>query len=134
MKADAPTEAAVLAAFEAFQQASGQQDLERLLALFAPDADLVLIGTGADELAVGVAEVKKLYEREVAHGLPTSWEVVWSSVSAAGSVAWMAMHGVMHIGAAGQESHVPLRITAVLEQRGGKWLVVQGHTSMPAAA
>jgi ketosteroid isomerase-like protein len=79
-----------------------------------------------------VAEVKKLFEREAAHGLTTSWEVGWSSVSVAGSVAWMAMRGVMHIGAAGQESHVPLRITAVLEQREGTWLVVQGHTSMPA--
>lgn len=134
MKADAPTEAAVLAAFEAFQQASGQQDMDRLLALFAPDPDLVLIGTGADELAVGVAEVKKLYEREVAQDHTSTWEVAWSSVSAAGSVAWMAMRGVLHIGAAGQESHVPLRITAVLEQREGTWLVVQGHTSLPATA
>lgn len=132
MKADAPTEAAVLAAFEAFQQASGQQDMDRLLALFAPDPDLVLIGTGADDPAIGVIAVKKWYEREFAQGLPISWEVVWSSVSAAGSVAWIAMRGVAHIRAAGQESHVPFRGTAVLEQREGKWLVVQAHTSTPA--
>jgi uncharacterized protein (TIGR02246 family) len=133
MKADAPTEAAVLAAFEAFLHASEQQDMDRLLALFAPDPDLVLIGTDADELAVGVAEVKKVFERQAAHGLTTSWEVVWSSVSAAGSVAWIAMRGVAHIRAAGQASHVPFRCTAVLEEREGTWLVAQAHTSLPVS-
>ena len=49
MKADAQTEAAVMAVLEQFKQAYAQRDLERLLALFAQEPDVVVIGTGADE-------------------------------------------------------------------------------------
>src|SRR5260370_15888085 len=57
MKADAQTEAALMATLEQFKQAYEQRDMEHLLALFAPDPDVILIGTGADEKCVGLAEI-----------------------------------------------------------------------------
>ncbi len=131
MKADAQTEAAVMAALEQFKQAYQQRDLERLLALFAPDPDVVIIGTGADEQRVGLAEIQTQAERDWAQSEAFSLEWGWSSVSAAGSVAWVAADAAGHVKVGGQEMHLPLRLTAVLEHRGARWFWMLGHISMP---
>ena len=131
MKADAQTEAALMATLEQFKQAYEQRDMEHLLALYAPDPDVVLIGTGADEKRVGLAEIQMQAERDWAQSEASSFEWGWSSVSAAGSVAWMAADVIVHFKVAGQEIHLPLRLTGVLEHRGAKWLWMQQHLSMP---
>jgi ketosteroid isomerase-like protein len=133
MKADAQTEAAVLAALEQTRQAYEQRDMARLLALFAPDPDLVMYGTGADEKRVGVAQVQAQAERDWAQSEAASFEWSWPSVSAAGSVAWVAADVIGHARVAGQEVHFPLRLTGVLEHRGERWLWMQWHFSVPAA-
>ena len=131
MKADAQTEAALMATLEQFKQAYEQRDMEHLLALFASDPDVILIGTGADEKCVGLAEIQMQAERDWAQSVALSLEWGWSSVSAAGSVAWVAADGVGYVKVEGQEMHLPLRVTAVLEHRGAKWLWMQAHVSMP---
>ncbi|HEV2459045.1 MAG TPA: nuclear transport factor 2 family protein [Ktedonobacterales bacterium] len=133
MKADAQTETAVLATLEQFKQAYEHRNMGHLLALFAPDADVVLFGTGADEKRIGLAEIQAQAERDWAQAEAFTLEWGWSSVSAAGSVAWVAADVVGHITMGGQEVHLPLRLTAVLEHRGGSWLWVQSHVSLPAA-
>lgn len=132
MKADAQTAAAVMATLEQFKQAYEHRDLERLVALFAPDPDVVLFGTGADEKRVGVSEIRAQAERDWAQSEAFSLEWCWSSVSAAGSVAWVAVDGVGHVTASGQQIHLPLRLSAVLEHRGASWLWMQAHASLPA--
>jgi ketosteroid isomerase-like protein len=131
MKADAQTEAAVLAVLGEFNEAYKQRDPERLMALFAPDPDVILIGTGADEKRVGLAEVKTQFERDWSQSEAVFWEWGWSSVSATGSVAWVAVDAVGHVKMAGQEMQLPLRLTAVLEHRGARWLFLQAHVSLP---
>jgi ketosteroid isomerase-like protein len=131
MKADAQTEAALMATLEQFKQAYEQRDMEHLLALWAPDPDVVLIGTGADEKRVGLAEIQMQAERDWAQSVALSLEWGWSSVSAAGSVAWVTADAVGSAKVGGQEMHLPLRVTAVLEHRGAKWLWMQAHISMP---
>jgi ketosteroid isomerase-like protein len=132
MKADAQTEAAVLATLEEYKQAYEQRDMDRLLALFAPDPDVVLWGTGADEKRMGLAEIRAQAERDWAQSEAFSLEWGWSSVSAAGSVAWVAVDVVGHVRVGGQEVHLPLRVSAVLEHRGARWLWMQAHASLPA--
>ena len=103
------------------------------MALFAPDPDLVFIGTGADEKRVGLDELKTQVERDWSQSESLYWEWGWSSISAAGSVAWVAVDAVGHARVASQEMALPLRITAVLEHRGAQWLMVQAHASLPAS-
>jgi ketosteroid isomerase-like protein len=102
------------------------------MAIFASDPDVVTIGTGADEKRVGLAEIQMQVERDWAQSEATALEWGWSSVSAAGSVAWVAADAVGSVKVGGQEMHLPLRITFVLEHRGDRWLFVQMHTSIPA--
>ena len=135
MKADAQTEAAVMAVLEQFRQAYTQQDMQLALSLFPPDLDVVLIGTGADEKCVGLGDIQRQFERDWAQS--ESLAVEWgsgSSVSAAGPVAWVVLpEALVRVTAGGQTMELPLRLSAVLEQRGGRWLFMHVHFSFPAA-
>ena len=132
MKADAKTEAAVKAALSKFAEGYTKRDLEGVLALFAPDSDVVMFGTGVDEKRVGLAEIKAQAERDWSQSEATSLTYGWTSVSAAGSVAWVAADVAFKAKVSGQEITLAGRLTGVLENRGDKWLIVQGHFSLPA--
>lgn len=133
MKADAQTEAAVMAVLERFAENYTKRDLEGNLALFAPDSDVVLYGTGADEKRVGLDEIKAQIERDWSQSDATSLTYEWTSVSAADSVAWVAADVTFKAKIGEQELTLDGRLTIVLENRAGKWLIVQGHFSLPVA-
>ena len=132
MKADTATEEAVLSAMHEFLEAYRQRDADRLMALTVPDADVILIGTGADERRVGQAELRAQAERDWSQSDSAAFDLTWNSVSAAGSVAWVASEGMVRASAGGQEVTLPVRMTTVFEQRDGKWLLAQAHGSFPA--
>ncbi len=133
MKADNKTEAEVIDVLNKAFEAYTQRDIDRLLAFFVPDPDLVMFGTGADEKRVGLTEVKAQAERDWSQSEASSLEFGWHSVSAAGSVAWVASDATFNVKAGGQEMTLPGRMTSVLEKRGDKWLIAQSHISMPVA-
>lgn len=132
MKADKKTEAEVMAVLNQLVEAYKKEDLGGALALYAPDPDVVTIGTGIDEKRIGLAERKAQLERDFTQVKEISVQLGWYSVSAAGSVAWVAADIVAQGKVGGQETSVPMRTTMVLEQRGDRWLIVQGHSSLPA--
>jgi len=134
MKADAKTEAEVMAVFNKLIVAFTQRDIDSGLVLFAPDPDIVFIGTGRDEKSIGLDEIKSEVERAWAQSEQASIELGWHSVSAAGSVAWVAADAIIRAKVKGQEISFPIRWTIVMERRGDKWLVVQSHDSLPAAS
>lgn len=134
MKADAQTEAAVKAVLDSFAENYAKRDLEGVMALFAPDSDVVMYGTGADEKRVGPAEIRAQVERDWSQSEATSITYGWLSVSSAGSAAWVATDISYKAKVGGEELTLEGRLTNVLENRGGKWLMVQGHFSLPAAA
>jgi ketosteroid isomerase-like protein len=135
MKADAQTESAVMAVLEQFRQAYTQRDMQLALALFPPDSDVVLIGTGADEKCVGLGDIQRQFERDWTQS--ESLAVEWGSgfsVSAAGPVAWVVLpEALVRVTAGGQAMELPLRLSVVLEQRGERWLFMHVHFSFPAA-
>jgi class 3 adenylate cyclase len=53
-------------------------------------------------------------------------------VSAQGDVAWFTGEGELWARVDGEDVNYPLRITAVLVRHGGRWRVVQQHSSTPA--
>lgn len=133
MKVDAITEAAVKSVLDKFAEAYAKRDSDSLLALFAPDPDVVVYGTGADEKCVGLAKIKTHVERDWSQTEAVSLTYGWTSVSAAGSVAWVATDETFKVKAGGQETTLAARMTCVLEKRGDRWLIVQAHASLPAA-
>ena len=133
MKADPETEAAVMSVVRQFAETFNTHDINSGLALFASDPDVVFIGTGGDEKCIGLAEIKAELERAFTQSERSLIQIGWYSVSAAGSVAWGAADAVIQAKVSGQEISFPVRLTTVLEKRGGRWLIVQSHASMPAA-
>ena len=134
MKADATTEAAVKAVLDRMAEGYARRDLAQLRAAFAPDPDVLLYGTGADEKRVGMTEIQAQAERDWAQTESAVVTFGWTSVSAAGPVAWVATDASFNLTAGGQEMKLPARITFVLEQRGADWFIVQAHFSFPTAS
>jgi ketosteroid isomerase-like protein len=113
--------------------AFNKRDLDSIPLLFASDPDVVIYGTGADEKGMGLDGAKADWERAFSQSEASSIELGWTSVSAAGSVAWVASDCIMRAKVSGQEISFPIRVTLVLEQRKGRWLVVHSHVSVPSA-
>jgi ketosteroid isomerase-like protein len=133
MKADAMTENAVKAVMDKVAESYAKRDLAMLRSSFAADPDVVMYGTGADEKRVGLAEIQAQAERDWSQSEAAAIIYRWTSVSAAGSVAWVAGDAAFKLKAGGQEVSLPARFTCVLEKRGEQWLIVQAHFSFPAA-
>jgi ketosteroid isomerase-like protein len=132
MKADAGTEAAVIKTMNRLVDSYKMRDIEALAACFAPDSDVVMYGTGADEKRIGLEEIRFQAQRDWDQSDAISMAFNETSVSAAGRVAWVASDGSFKIRAGGQEFTAPTRLSVVLEKRNGDWLVVHAHFSVPA--
>jgi len=133
VKADTKTEVSVMEIINQFVDSFSKRDLDGVLALIAQDLDVVLIGSGADEKCIGWDEIKAVFKRDFSQSEEISLQLGWHSVSSAGSVAWVAADGFVRARVRGQETSFPVRLTFVLEQREGKWLIMQTHGSLPAA-
>lgn len=133
MKADAATESAVMAVLKTMADAYANRNSDDLLATFASDADVVMYGTGSDEKRIGLAEIQAQAERDWAQTDTLTLTFDWTSISSAGSVAWVAGDVSLDLSVGEERLVLPARITFVLENRGGTWLIVHGHFSFPAA-
>lgn len=131
MKADAKTEAEVMSVLDKMRECYAKRYLNGLVALFSTDADMVAIGTGADEKCIGPERLKVQLERDFAQSESMSVNFDWLSISAAGPVAWVAADCVFDVKAGREEMSIQGRLTAVLEKRGDSWLIVQEHVSIP---
>lgn len=134
MKADSRTDGEVKATLQRLTDAFLNRDLKAFLECFAPDADVVLYGTGADEKRIGPEQIRAQVERDWAQSESAAMLFNWASVSAAGAVAWVAVDGAFKFRAGGQEGIIPVRVSFVLEKREGIWFIVHSHFSTPAAA
>ncbi len=131
MKADSETEKAVRDVLEKFAESYAKRDLKSAMSLIAPDADVVMYGTGADEKCVGPEKIKAQFERDWSQIEEPALEYNWTSISAAGDVAWVAIDAVFRAKIDGKKTKFQARVTKVFEKRGDKWLIVQGHFSFP---
>ena len=66
MKADPKTEAAAMGVVRQWFEAFSKRDINGVTAFFAPEIDVVVIGTGKDEKWVGPNETKAILERAFA--------------------------------------------------------------------
>ncbi len=133
MQATATTAAAVRAVLDQFAEGYAKRDIDLLRSALAPDPDVVMYGTGADEKRVGVAEIELQAQRDWSQTDTSEVRYGWMSISAAGNVAWAVADASFELTAGGEAMSLPARVTFVLEQRGGRWLIVQSHFSLPAA-
>ena len=131
MRADNQTQSEVAATIHGMFEAYKKRDLNGVLAFWAPDSDVCLIGSGADEKSVGVNAFAKMLFRDWAQSDSASVELSDVAVSAAGVIAWFSADIVVH-GKVNQDNFdYPGRLTGVTERRNGNWLLLQMHFSVP---
>ena len=133
MKADSRTEEEVKTILRSFTDTYRNRDMKAFFECIAPDADVVMYGTGADEKCIGPEQIRIQIERDWAQSESAVLLFDWTTVSSLGPVAWTAVDGELRFKAGGKDETFPARATFVLEKRKGRWLIVQAHFSTPAA-
>ena len=123
---------AILAVLEDLNRGFSQRNVEQVLGLFAPNADIVFIGSEAGETATGTPQLRVLLEALFARSESYRW--CWSRRTArmTGPVAWLVADAILRVEGP-QELEVPYRMTLVLERCGHQWRIVHYHGSEPAA-
>jgi ketosteroid isomerase-like protein len=133
MSTDPMTIAAVTEVYEQLMFRFRNRDVEGVVALYAAQENPICIGTGRDEVRAGGDQIRVQIARDFEQSRDAQWREKWFSVSAEGSVAWLAAEGVWEIEtASGAHLEAPTRLTMVLRQLGNVWRIVQSHTSLPA--
>jgi ketosteroid isomerase-like protein len=133
MKADSATYSAVKATLDNWADSYVKRDIKRMLTCIAPDLDVVMYGTGADEKRIGLSAIQAQAERDWSQTDAAEFILAEPMISCAGSVAWASSEATFRVEMGGQAMAFPARFTGVLEKRGDKWLVVQAHFSLPAS-
>ena len=132
MKADKGIEAEVRATLEEMAKMYSKKDVEAVMRFYAPDPDLVVFGTGKDELARGLDQLREGYERDFEQAESIAMSFDWLSVSAVGDIAWFASEISWEAQVSGEAITLPGRFTGVMEKRGGNWIILQAHFSLPS--
>lgn len=119
---------------EKYVIANEKQDIDLVHEIWAPDSDIVVIGTNSDEKIIGWEAISQAYERQF-----SSFEDTYISVrdqiiniDEFGKTAWFSTimnYNYIYQGEARQFEG--LRFTGVLQKRDGEWYIVQSHISIP---
>ena len=133
MKTDSQIYSDVKAALDEWADSYIRRDIKRLLSCIAPDDDVVMYGTGADEKRIGLNAIRTQAERDWAQTDASAFVLQAPAISSSGTVAWASADLIFDVESGGQKMAFPGRFTGMFEKRAGKWLVVQAHFSLPAA-
>ena len=130
MRADSETEAALLDVLERFCSAFAARDVDRVVELLAPDADVAVV-TSEESLLRGREEVTAFLDRYVQGTTTYSWAWERRDVSAAGAVGWLLAEGTETAATEDRKEKHRYRMSMVCEKRDGRWLLLQVHGSSP---
>ena len=122
--------AKLIEVLDTFCSGFARRDPEAVLRVCAPDIDLVVV-TSEVPLLRGPAELRRFLEGYAAGETTYSWEWDRHDASFSGQVAWLLAEGTEIATSGDQVVRHPYRMTMVLEQRNGAWLLRQVHGSSP---
>jgi hypothetical protein len=105
--------------------------------IWAPDTNIILFGTEGEEQLVGIDAILKAMKRQFSEFQNTFINISDQKIqiSRTGQTAWFSQ--VLDYNFIYQGNNVifeDIRFTGVLEKRDGKWMMVQGHLSVPYEA
>ena len=104
--------------------------------IFAHDPDMVSFGTDSAEHWVGWEALRQNVDQEIAAYEDTKITIRDQAIKIhpSGKVAWFSEIADWDLKAGGKPVHLTgTRITGVLEQRDGNWVIVQFHGSVPVS-
>ncbi len=125
-------ETEILATFDVYADAYCAKDIDGLMELFDGGDDISLIGTGADELCTGRAEIRSLFERNFSEATAERFEWHWRHLTRRGDAATVAASLTIHLSVNGNPLTVPIRWTVSLHRLDERWLWLHRHASAAA--
>ena len=99
---------------------------------FAADADVLLVGSEAGEVAAGPDQIAEFFRAILAQPVTIAFEWRETRASVEGDQAWLFATGDVVVRSPDGERRGPYRLTGVLQRRDGKWLWKHFHGSEPA--
>jgi len=120
---------------ERYVIASEKQDLDLIRDIWAPDTNIMVIGTEGTERLIGWSEIQDAFRRQFSTieqpYLSVHDQVV--GINSTGTTAWFS-EVLNYSFIRGNKSYnlEGVRFTGVLERRDSTWLIVQSHLSLPA--
>ena len=109
-------------------------DAETIIAMMLPASHYVKIGTDADEVVEGSAEIAAYYRNHVASTEDFSIEFINLEVNERDNVAWFYTRQVWRLKWQGTREEFLMRMTGVLEKVDELWMFSQIHASMGVSA
>ena len=117
---------------EGYWMAYENRDIDEILSYHPKDRDIMLIGTGKDEVYTSLEEYRKGLERDFAQSEKVELELENYTADSSGKVAWVSLNLNATVTIEGKEHKLIPRYTAVLEFIDGKWYIMQSHLSFPS--
>ena len=106
------------------------RDAETLIAMMLPASHYVKIGTDADEVVEGSAEIAAYYQDHVASTEDFSITFINLDVQERGDVAWFYTRQIWKLKWQGTSEEFVMRMTGVLEKINESWKFAQIHASI----
>ena len=106
------------------------RDAETLIAMMLPAAHYVKIGTDADEVVEGSAEIAAYYQDHVASTEDFSITFINFDVQERDDVAWFYTRQIWKLKWQGTSEEFVMRMTGVLEKINESWKFAQIHASI----
>ncbi len=122
----------VMKRLQALYEAYSRQDLDTVMSFFAPDPDVVVIGTAEDERVVGIEAIRTSWKHSTDEPVNLQISTDWHSVTCRESIAWFSVQ--LHYAVSIDKDstvHLATRASGVMEKRGQDWLICQYHASHP---
>ena len=104
-------------------------DVDGVLALFADD-DALVVGTGADEVRLGLDQIRTQVKRDISQADSIAIEYGDITVKVVGEAALCFAPAAFAGSAGGQRFELPVRLTAALVETAEGWRIAQFHTSV----
>ena len=108
----------------------GASDVVGVMAMLF-DEDAMAVGTGADEVAIGSADVRAMIARDISEVDSVSFRIDNLRVSVFGDAAFTYADVVFVASVDGELLKFPARTTFGLARASGNWRIAQFHTSFP---
>lgn len=124
----------VLAVFESYCSEYSNRSVEGVLALFEQSPELLVIGSGDDEVRFGVEALREQVERDFSQAEAISVSTDWRHACVYGDFAWLAVVGRIHATVEGETLTMRGRFSGALRRQGGIWRFTMLHFAVPYGA
>lgn len=122
-------ETAILATLENYANAYNTHDIDAIMALWADDPDVLLIGTGPDEKRIGIAEVRRQFAHNFARAKTLLFEFTNAVVSIYEDKAIVVANADVRTLVDDQIIQFSLRMTIILKYSQNRWWWVHRHAA-----